>query len=284
MPKTIYWLDNLSQLRIVYEILSLVFLAAAFFFRQRKLLLLSLLSLLVNSFAMLPYLLPQSNPEGKSISLLTMNIWGGKNRKLSETVALIRALDPDLVCINEINKPWKRALKKLLPDYPFRVDDPNSDDAAIFSKLPIQQLIPKENPWLKRFGVSATFKIGKQDILIIAVHPPAPSTYKKWMTRNLEYQQLINDVHSARMPVIIIGDLNSTPWSPYFRELLEKTGLQDSAIGKGIQPSYSTQYFLPLVPIDHCLSSHNLVTTKRILGPALGSDHLPVYLELQLRN
>ena len=84
---------------------------------------------------------------------------------------------------------------------------------------------------------------------------------------------------------MVIGDLNATPWSVDFRHLEEAGGLINSQRGHGIQPTYPA---FPLawpmrIAIDHCLHSYNLATLERRVGPALGSDHLPIEVVLGFR-
>jgi endonuclease/exonuclease/phosphatase (EEP) superfamily protein YafD len=82
----------------------------------------------------------------------------------------------------------------------------------------------------------------------------------------------------------LLGDLNVTPWSPYFQELLAATGLRDSARGWGLQPSWPTMSLLLRVPIDHCLISPELHVTERTLGPDIGSDHFPLLVTLAVQR
>jgi endonuclease/exonuclease/phosphatase (EEP) superfamily protein YafD len=56
--------------------------------------------------------------------------------------------------------------------------------------------------------------------------------------------------------------------------------LRDTRAGFGIQASWPTQIPPLGIPLDHCLVSPELVVLDRRLGPAVGSDHRPVILEL----
>ncbi len=84
-------------------------------------------------------------------------------------------------------------------------------------------------------------------------------------------------------PKLLIGDLNCGPWSPAFAHLLA-SGLRDSEQGFGPQPSWPARKgrvienlsILPLVPIDHVLTSDDVCIINREVGPAMNSDHLPV--------
>lgn len=81
--------------------------------------------------------------------------------------------------------------------------------------------------------------------------------------------------------IAVIGDWNSTPWSLRYRQFLRRSGLVDSLGGRGLQASWNAEWprFLR-IPIDHGWHSSNLEVRDRQLGPWLGSDHLPLRLDL----
>ena len=89
-------------------------------------------------------------------------------------------------------------------------------------------------------------------------------------------------------PVVVVGDLNATPWSHRVRGFLARTGLRDSSVGHGVQASFP--FWPPVVgipfrlPIDHGLHAPELACARRELGPALGSNHRPLVLELVWRD
>ena len=76
-----------------------------------------------------------------------------------------------------------------------------------------------------------------------------------------------------------MGDLNVTPWSPYFRDLVKRTGLIDTGRKRGFQSTWKRNNPVFSIPIDHILHSEDLICTNRWIGPALGSDHRPVMAE-----
>ena len=83
--------------------------------------------------------------------------------------------------------------------------------------------------------------------------------------------------------LIFAGDLNLTPWSPYYKRLVEKTGLHNTKLGFGVEPSWiesATYVHLPAwiigvikLPIDHIFVSNDIkvVDCKTIKGG--NSDH-----------
>jgi endonuclease/exonuclease/phosphatase (EEP) superfamily protein YafD len=87
-------------------------------------------------------------------------------------------------------------------------------------------------------------------------------------------------------PKICIGDLNTSSWSPFFQDLAEKTNLKNVREGFGLLPSWPTfmGFGWLMIPIDHCLVSSNIRVVKAQTGGRIGSDHLPLIVELELKK
>ena len=58
-------------------------------------------------------------------------------------------------------------------------------------------------------------------------------------------------------PVVVVGDLNITPFSPSFRRLCDAGRLRDARVGHGIQPSWPAGRWMLSIPIDHGLVSEH---------------------------
>ncbi|NEO05274.1 endonuclease/exonuclease/phosphatase family protein [Moorena sp. SIO3I8] len=110
---------------------------------------------------------------------------------------------------------------------------------------------------------------------------------QRWQWRNQDLEKEIGDyIRQIQKPVVLIGDLNVTMWSPYYKSLIESSGLHDARAGFGILPTLSQ--FSPAnpwlaIPVDHCLVSRDVKVIKMRTGPDLGSDHLPVITDIALR-
>jgi endonuclease/exonuclease/phosphatase (EEP) superfamily protein YafD len=85
-------------------------------------------------------------------------------------------------------------------------------------------------------------------------------------------------------PKICVGDLNITPWSPYYRSFVERTKLVNVRNGFGLLPSWPTFLFFKclMLPLDHCLVSDDIRVADAQTGEPIGSDHLPLIVEIEL--
>jgi len=88
----------------------------------------------------------------------------------------------------------------------------------------------------------------------------------------------------ANTPLLLLGDLNVTPWNHHFKKLLRHTGLKDSTQGYGVQPTWPTYYPWLWIPIDHCLYSSSIHVVGRKVGEHVGSDHYPVIIDFAIKS
>ena len=85
-------------------------------------------------------------------------------------------------------------------------------------------------------------------------------------------------------PKICVGDLNTTTWSRYFKDFVEQSGMRSVREGFGILASWPT-FLRPkwmMIPIDHCFVSDDIRVVNAFVGERIGSDHLPLIVELEL--
>ncbi|MEL6340871.1 MAG: endonuclease/exonuclease/phosphatase family protein [Myxococcota bacterium] len=121
----------------------------------------------------------------------------------------------------------------------------------------------------------------KGGLLLIATHPIPPIGPDETLARNAQLVELGKKAAESERPVLLVGDLNTTPFSPSFSDLLRHGGFRDSARGHGYAPTWPT-FFLPLsIPIDHALHSSNVEIVDRRVGPNIGSDHYPLVVTVR---
>jgi endonuclease/exonuclease/phosphatase (EEP) superfamily protein YafD len=88
---------------------------------------------------------------------------------------------------------------------------------------------------------------------------------------------------ARKLPLIVAGDFNMTPWTDQLQRFTEATGL--SRYNKFIftWPMRWRKYpFVPLFAIDHVFASEAFAKISAWGGPRLGSDHRPVIADIAL--
>ena len=127
--------------------------------------------------------------------------------------------------------------------------------------------------------IHATFEFAGKDRQLWLVHPRSPLNRGRWKAGNPELDALALAVSKSGGSQIVMGDMNSTDGSRHFRDVLQVSGLRDSRLGFGRQPSWPTD--MPYrIAIDHAFVSDDLAVVNRKLGHSVGSDHFPLIVDL----
>jgi endonuclease/exonuclease/phosphatase (EEP) superfamily protein YafD len=110
----------------------------------------------------------------------------------------------------------------------------------------------------------------------VLVHP-LPPVRATWASAHARFFAALERARASfGEDVVIMGDLNATPWSYALRTLLDRTGLRDSRRGFGLGASWPTWSPFVRIPIDQLLLGGRVEVLAREVGPELGSDHFPL--------
>ncbi len=226
-------------------------------------------------------------------TVLSMNVLSS-NQDHAAILTEIQRTNADLVAIQELSQPLTRRLERELGgEYPYQVlkpDEFGNFGIGLISKFPIQDhqvvRIPNDGP----MTVFSQLHFGSQVVRLVVTHPVPPMNTAYFEMRNSQLDQLAaycrDELSTApKKNILMIGDMNLTPWSPHFGRLLRQSGLISSADGHGIQPTWyaagSAVFPLGLV-IDQALVSPRLLLLERRIGLDIGSDHRPLFLRYRL--
>jgi endonuclease/exonuclease/phosphatase (EEP) superfamily protein YafD len=272
-----------SHFRVQYFwSLTAAVLAFAVLRRRRDCLIAAAFAVL-NFAVVLPFYLPESQraePGGAvhSVRALALNLYAGNNR-YDVVCALVRDVRPDVVALSEFTDAWNDGLTELHAEFPYRhlVSRHGNFGMALLSRIPIRA---SRTDYLSNGDPAIVAEMaGDVPWTVVVAHPFPPVGRQAMAARNLELQRLAEIVRAEPKPVVVLGDLNITPWSPYFHDLLDGTGLHDSRRGFGVQPSWPAGNPLLRIPIDHCLATSDIAILRQEIGPNVGSDHFPLIVE-----
>lgn len=228
-----------------------------------------------------PARLPQLGPRLRAMSFNVHYL----NHDYGATIELIMNEKPDFVELLEVTPEWVEALKFLKPDYPYEKTLPieNGGGIALYSRYPIKDLSIHEVPYTGLQTIEAELEVPGRSMTLIATHPASPGSPQNFEYRNRQLEQVAQLARKKNGPVMLMGDLNTTSWSPYFHDLLRDSGLRDSRLGFGVEPSWPwLPSALVRIPIDHCLVSPSISILNRRIGPAIGSDHRPLLVDFAI--
>lgn len=266
---------------------------AAALLRQRGWFDVAALCLLLNLLLVTPGLsgaAPAGPADGVRVRLLLANVHTS-NRDYAAVARAIAELRPDVVALVEPNRRWFAALGPALAGYTAQreQDDPGNFGLGLYVRGEMSSKIERlgsELPNLvARITLSSTPAVPFHLVLTHPIPPIYATTARRHRSQLAAVARRVAALRaSSSAPVILAGDLNAAPWSRSFASLLQTTGLVDTRAGFGVHASFPSSSPLALlrIPIDHVLVSPDLGVLDRRVERDLGSDHLPILLDLQL--
>ncbi len=279
-------LDLLSHFRIVYMIALMAIVALFLLMRSWVFATLAATALLINIAPMLPYYWPEPPPpeDARPITLMQTNVWY-RNPDCDRAVRYIREVNPDIIAVQEYDTPCRKAFRDgdIAREWP-HAHTLDATWLAVFSKHPIVQA---ENQFSRNghgSAIIARILTPQGPLTVITVHATRPKSRAYDQYQNEHMDELADIVQKQTVPAVVIGDLNTTPWSRTYTRFMTQSGLKDTQQGTGIQPSWPSLFplNLPMLPIDHVLASPGIHVHHREIGPDVGSDHRPVVVRLSL--
>jgi endonuclease/exonuclease/phosphatase (EEP) superfamily protein YafD len=276
-------LELFSHFRVQYALLFLILAIALFALRSPLLGAVSAAGAVLAAIPIVSYMGVQTaraETGSPSFRVVTFNTWF-RNRDYATIGSFLEKMQPDVIVLEELGHDEGVKLGSYLYSYPYSHNDPQRHGAVVFARWPIvrtESLVLTDGP---ARGAQVTLDWNGTQVTVLGVHLHWPLGPGNSRMRNAELQTIATFAATHPGPLIVAGDFNVTPWSRHFRAALERSGLNDSAAGHGLAPSWPAQ-FPPLgLRIDHCWISRHWRSTAVRLGPSLGSDHLPLIADLE---
>lgn len=256
------------------------------------------LPLLVNLWCLWPLLVPArataASASGPALSLLHMTL-DRDNPDLAPAIAYANCQSADLLSVLEVTPESMRSLETGLTRYQLVTAEPrtNSHGSAWFvAKQPQLSIQPHTSQVIHLPATSdrpilqITTAVAGRSLTLICFHSIRPQSAGSVAYQAVEFRALAdwqNQLQQQGDLGIAIGDFNSTPWATPFRQIMQASNWHNSQIGFGLQPTWPS--VLPpfiQIAIDHCLHSPSLRTIQRGVGENVGSDHLPLWVTLEV--
>lgn len=275
--------DIVAQFRLHYAICLIVFMIIAAWSRHLIWAGVAFMLIVLNIMPVLqlyignPYTAYQPN-----MSILSANI-NSQNENKKDFLQYAQSIKPDVIVVQEMNSEWDKVLSPLKEDYPFHHIELREDNFGIgvFTKIKPQEM---KTVYLRRGivpSIHVQWMMNEKPLTLLATHPVPPVNTKYFTTRNNQFEDIIDDYTNLNGSFILAGDLNTTSWTYWFEQLIQRLNLKDSREGFGLQQSWPAPLRFIGITIDHVLVSRNIKVLNRRLGQDIGSDHLPVIIELK---
>ena len=208
------------------------------------------------------------------------------NRETQQLLEVLYEKNPDFILLTEVNEWWVNQLAVLEKTYPFTILHPqeNTYGIAFYSKYPLSDaqvkfLVKEDIP-----SIHTKITIRGKPIRIIGLHPRPPAPWTTPENKDLEIIMAAGLTNDHLLPTIVTGDLNDVCWSKLTESFKYISGLKDPRVGRGILNTYNANIPLFRYPIDHFFVSKHFKVLDIQRLPYVGSDHFPVFLELNLES
>lgn len=207
----------------------------------------------------------------------------GADREL--TIHELSARADDVVVLAGGSEWWEDDLEAATTDLrlltaPGRSSLPELELIALTRDVRAEATVHQPTDHPRDALVEVSLELDGEPVRLLATHPVSPLTAQRAAQRDQTLAWIAEWVGRQATPVIVMGDLNITPWSPEYRAFMDATGLVDSHRGHGLQPSYPVRLGPLGIPIDHLWHSPELTTVERRLGPSFGSNHRMLHVRL----
>lgn len=221
--------------------------------------------------------------EGTAFTVVTANL-RYVNERPEPFLGWLDTQSADLIVVQEVTDSWARTLA-LLSDYPHQyvLARPDPYGIGVLSRWPLESLgaVDLANDGLP--SLSGVVRIDGQPVRFLGLHTRWPVLPRLARSRDEALRRVAEIARTEDLPVVVLGDLNLSPYAPAFGRLLGDSGLRDVMRGPDWRPTWQAGFWPLALRIDHVLVNGDLCVDHAEVGAPIGSDHRPVIARLQLR-
>jgi endonuclease/exonuclease/phosphatase (EEP) superfamily protein YafD len=272
-------------------LLGFVFFLIAFLMQSRRIAGIYLLLLVVSLLWFLPILLPkfQSTEAEDTFRVLSFNLYPENTETETAELWLI-GQDADILLLQEI----PHSLPEL--EMAYSRYDYMGETFAIFSRYPIEE--SSEFILEGETQVRYVLDVDGQEIAIYHLHLLMPLNENEGdflllrydeSRRNTQIIELLEILSNESLPTMLVGDFNMSEWSPFYSVLAEQYEDAYRVASWGLGASWPAGEseelpdFLPrLLRLDYLWYRGGLEAISSYVGNELGSDHLPLIVDMRL--
>ncbi|HYS13232.1 MAG TPA: endonuclease/exonuclease/phosphatase family protein, partial [Burkholderiaceae bacterium] len=246
----LHWtLDLFSHFRWQYVLLAGATIPLAWASGQRALAIACIGVFAIHAYALIEQRFSAAERSAgatKPLRIASINVFY-LNDEYGALIDYASKLSPDILCLYETTANWQRGLAPLTSRYAFSLfagDGPHSGVACLSRIVPIKVAPPTNDaglaPWME-----LEMQSGGVRFTLIAAHLAFPVGPRASAARNRQLTILARLMRSHAEPVVLVGDFNLTPYSPFSADFVTQSGLNDCGRGRPLLPTWPT-WFAPL--------------------------------------
>lgn len=215
------------------------------------------LMILGGVYVFAPYTFTSNESPTNTLIWYNINL---NNKNFSSESAFLREQNANYLATTELNfalPEWQ----SLAAAYPYACEV--QEDSPFAISIRAQKAL-----WsceILHFDAYPAIRVFDGKTWIYALHPPPPITDELAESRRSYLQHASDDIRQ-REKVLVVGDLNTTPYSPVFREFVARAAVKTGR--KHFRPTWQH-----LLNLDHALSRHAITVTPLNWRH---SDHRPL--------
>lgn len=284
----LFWIFDLFSHFKFYYLLSFLFIFIYSLIEKKKYgIIVSLVFFLVIVSEFIPFYIPKQKSTQYDLSVFMANV-KTENRSFSKVKERIKEVNPDVIILIEVDKAWINSVSELNEIYTFQISEARDDNFGIIlmSKYKLSDSSIEYFGFGKRPSVVATVQLNNSAVKIIGTHPVPPFNKQNAAERDDQLKELGDYINKQSEPVLLVGDLNTTPFSYSFKTLSKKAELQNCFNGFGYQPTWQYRPFMPSfrLALDNCLFTSGITIADSNSLKEVGSDHLPIFVTLKIND
>jgi endonuclease/exonuclease/phosphatase (EEP) superfamily protein YafD len=211
---------------------------------------------------------------GRSIRVVSVNL--SKDNPTPLTLAnWVRQQSPDVIVLLEASGRSEIVPEWLARDYPFQQSCARNGHCStiIMSRLAPSRMIPFARGDSENRKALSAAAMEFPDFALVGVHLSRAFSVAR---QHAELAELAQDVAPlAHRQLVVVGDWNASPLMHDMRKFGAETGLTNV---DGIRPTWPQ---IALLPFDQVWVGQEVGVIASGSGPALGSDHHPIWLQFR---
>jgi endonuclease/exonuclease/phosphatase (EEP) superfamily protein YafD len=238
----------------------------------------------VNALGLVPAVAAGGRPDpaDPTLRLLVANVWY-PGHDYAPLLDLVEREKPDVVALIELTEDWAEGVSSGLAAYRHRTLQAQSGayGIGIYSRVPLKdaRIVYPAAGWPAVARASVT--VDARSVELFVVHGPAPIR-RAVAARHRDFMRGLGTLAAdAGETALVCGDFNAAPWTAPYQELRDRGRLERDDPWRPFEWTYPVWNRLLHVPIDHCLASSAVAVASR-RGPTIGSDHLPLLVDVAL--